>query len=1242
MFVQRTSAGGTRLVTSASDLTAASECEFAFLRRVDAKLGRDVTVPDSADAMRERAARLGDLHEARTLEAYREQLGAGVAGESGGVVEIPRHTSMSEGELARLASLSAEALRGGAELVFQATFFEPSQAHAGDLEVGFVGFADFLRRTRDGAIEVQDTKLARRARVTALLQLAAYAEQLERLGLTVSDTAVLLLGDGSRSEHRLADIAPVFRARRARLHSLLHERVLAVGSDGSRESASPVAWGQADIAACGTCEVCEPEVERTRDPLLIAGLRRLQRDRLIAAGLDTIDEIAGLDLTDLPDVDGVSGQVLARIAAQADAQVETERLKSVQAATAAPAVPAVQIARPEALAAIPAPSPGDLFFDFEGDPLYREPGGSSNARWGIDYLFGMVDTSETFTALWAHDLEAERDALVKFLELVAQRRAQFPEMKIYHYAAYERTHLSSIAARHGVGEAEVDQLLREHVLVDLYPIVKQALIVGSRSYSIKKLEPLYMGDEFRDEDGVTSGGESVAEYARAMALLSSSEPEDRLAGERVLDSIADYNRYDCVSTLRLRDWLRELAQQHGVVPFPEHERNSAQELPELELSEVAAKLAAHAAHAPDERDRRAAALGGSAIDYHQREQKSFWHAHYARLVDPVEEWAETRDVLIVDSARSSVANDWHRPPRARKDRRTLILRGDFAPGSGAKADTQVFLVYAYPAPFTNAGARPGARVTATVRVVEVLDDGVVVDELLSDEQQPHWQLPIAVTPGPPPPPGAQKGAIEEWGQMFGAALDTGYFPSDPVVDVLRRNRPRSSHQSLTDPASPEALEAGGGDEAHRTIGAVIESVKSLTHSALAVQGPPGTGKTYLAARVIKHLVEREGWHIGVVAQSHRVVENVLDAVVSAGLDPRQVGKVPQGGKRPGDTPPPTYTELPKNGHTRFVSELRDLGRGSVTGGTAWDFSNVTRYPRKSLDLLVIDEAGQFSLAPTIAASMAAECLLLLGDPQQLPQVSQGSHPEPVDTSALAWVLGDHETLPADRGYFLAETRRMHPALASVVSELSYEGRLAAHLSTASRVVFDASAAGLHWHPVAHHGNATSSPEEAEKVVELVRRELCGSLAVAREGSEAGAQGTAGAADRSNARPLTQADLIVVAAYNAQVETLHEALSAAGYADVRVGTVDRFQGQEAAIAIVSLAASSAEDVPRGLEFLLMRNRLNVAISRAQWAAHLVSSPRLGDALPHTPEGVAALSGYLRLTERGAAGSETEVA
>lgn len=1188
-LLEGASATTTTVVTSATDLVLAAKCEFAFLRRLDAKLGRDVLIPDVQDEMLARAATLGDEHEARQLSQYIAEYG------SGRVVQIGKPKAHTSAGLIERQNETLEALRSDARVVFQATFFEPEQRvlSTGDA-IGFVGFADFLLRSTD-AWQVEDTKLARRPKPEALMQIAAYAEQLQRLGLAVHEKAVIILGDGARSEHSLHEIAPVFRSRRQRMYELTE---LALGRK------EVTAWGASGVQVCGRCEICEAEVQRTRDTLLIAAIRTWQRDKLLAAGLKTIDDVARLHSAQLysaqldaelgadklPEVAGIQPKVLARLAAQAYVQLASE----------SETAPVWTLVNPEGLAVIPPSSPGDLFFDFEGDPLFNAKNDSGSDVWGLDYLFGMVDERCDFTAFWAHDLAGEKQALLDFLDFVKRRRAEFPDMHIYHYAPYEKTHLKLLAARHGVGEDEVDDLLRDEVLVDLYYAVKNSLLVGSRSYSIKKLEPLYMGDEHRDEGGVTTGADSVVEYARAVELLYSGNSAKQREGQERLAAIAEYNKYDCVSTLKLRDWLQRLATERGVTPAAKKEEREAKP-EEEERSALANELMRRAqsyAEQGMQSERNIYALASSAIDYHRRERKSFWWEHFARLEAPIEEWADTKDVFVVAEgvgfAAVTLVSDWGRPPRARKDQRQIFLPGSFAPGSSVRVGDSVFAIY-----------EGGIARRATLVEYSDLqqDNGVIIKELVGEDGERWREWPIALTPGPPPAPGTQVPAIEEWGKKLLKADPNNGNLRDPVADIIARRPP-----TLRNGAQLKQVSA---DE---TITAVTETVLQLERSALAVQGPPGTGKTYLAARVIKSLVEQHGWRVGVVAQSHRVVENVLDGIVDAGLDPTLVAKALQRGsvaKPGGSGAQQKFTAIDSKSYSTF---LVDNTSGCVIGGTAWTFSNPNQVARDSLDLLVIDEAGQFSLAPTIAASVAAKRLLLLGDPQQLPQVSQGTHPEPVDESALGWLIGEHETLPAELGYFLAETRRMRPELTRVVSALSYENKLRSHESTHELDYTWLCPPGLTWHPTPHTGNTTSSVEEAAETVRIVRDLTQQAL---------------------THHPLTQHDIIVVAPYNAQVDTIATALADAGFAEIRVGTVDKFQGQEALIAIVSLAASSPADVPRGLDFLLMPNRLNVAISRAKWAAHLISSPFLGGSgLPTSLPELRALGAYLGLTESSA--------
>nr|WP_254071619.1 MULTISPECIES: bifunctional RecB family nuclease/DEAD/DEAH box helicase [unclassified Rathayibacter] len=1102
--------------------------------------------------MLQRTARLGDAHEIAYLAELKRT--------HDDVVEFERP---DRADYARAADAAVEAMRAGADVLYQATFYDGT----------FIGFSDFLLRTPDGAYEVYDTKLARHAKIPALLQLAAYAEQMAARGIRVGEKVHLVLGDGTTTSHDLAMIAPVQRVQRARLRAVLEEHLAA---------SEPVAWGDPRVTACGRCGLCAPEVQAHRDPILVAGMRLDQRGKLASAGITTLDALAASEGA----VPGLSAGALETLRAQARLQLATE--------ASADHVPVVEVVDASVLSALPAPDEGDLFFDFEGDPLHAEDG-----LWGLDYLFGMVDRDEVFTAFWAHDLAEERRALVDFLALLRERRARFPRMHVYHYASYERTHLLSLAQRHGTGEEEVDALLRDGVLVDLYPVVRRALRVGSRSYSIKKLEPLYMGEEARDVEGVTNAADSISEYVAARALLepagrgSATAAADRLEGRRRLAEIGEYNAYDCRSTLRLRDWLRSLVPAREEEPLPLVEVDLP--VPREPDPVAVALLAAVEGVEPRERtpDQTALALAGAAIDYHRREAKTFWQEHFDRLRQPLDDWADARDVVVVE--RVEVVRDWSTPARARTLSRELRMLGRLAPGSRLSIGAKPFLVYDSPAPPGAPSPGPGMRgASDRAEILAASDDGerivLLLKEGLRAGEDPHDDVPIALAPAPPPRAAPQPEAIAEWGGQVLDALPA--LLPDPALDVLRR-------------VPPAVVAPVRGDD---VIGAVVETLLGLERATLAVQGPPGTGKTYVGSHVIARLVTEHGWRIGVVGQSHSVVENVLTAVVAKGVDRARVAKVPKAGTSADALAAAAWTPV-KNGAA--LAALAESG-GCVVGGTAWTFANAGSVPRRSLDLLVIDEAGQFSLAPTIASAIAAQRVLLLGDPQQLPQVSQGSHPEPVDESALGWLADGHDVLPPAYGYFLAQTHRMHPALAAAVSELSYEGALSSRAPEERRL--EGVAPGLHAVPVVHAGDTTSSPDEARRVVEIAL-------------STVGRSWT----DEHGERALTAADVIVVAPYNAQGALLREALDAAGLEETLVGTVDLFQGREAVVAIVSLAASSGADVPRGLEFLLLPNRLNVAISRAKWAAFLVHSPALAASPPTSMAALERLSRFLRLLE-----------
>ena len=525
---------------------------------------------------------------------------------------------------------------------------------------------------------------------------------------------------------------------------------------------------------------------------------------------------------------------------------------------------------------------------------------------------------------------------------------------------------------------------------------------------------------------------------------------------------------------------------------------------------------------------------------------------------------------------------------------------------------------------------------------------VLLQERIRVKDEPHRALPSGIGPGDPVSTATIEAALQAdvHGLLFGGAL----MPSDPVpaedsgasneseeapatprtlpsvldaaasltgvesasADLLFRRAPRLK-KSASNAKNTENLprEVDFPGSALPTVDAVHAAVRALDRSYVAVQGPPGAGKTFLASHVIARLVA-EGAKVGVVAQSHAVIENLMLACCARdGFDVSRAVRL----RGKSVTPDAPWSEVSDSELVELIS-----GEGGLLfGGTVWDYVSERRVPAGSLDVLVVDEAGQFSLTNTVAAARAARSVLLLGDPQQLPQVSTGVHPYPVDVSALGWLSDGAAALDPRFGYFLGESWRMDSALCERVSWLSYDGALASAAATAGRALRGV-APGVVSYPVEHAGCSVRSVQEAQAVVDCVR-ELLGREWVSAAGAEP--------------RPLAAEDCIVVAAYNAQVDCVREALIAAGLADssgagVRVGTVDKFQGQEAAVVLVSLA-SSRVDSGRGAGFVLSPNRLNVAVSRGQWQAVLVHSPLVARSVPQDVEEVLALSGFAGLVE-----------
>lgn len=1061
---------------SPSDLTRYLSAPWVFAQQVAVTLGeRDDWQRPQATTM-DVAAELGDAHE-RAYLAKLEQDGRRIA-------RIER----AKGDWTEAVELTRQALADDSiDVIYQ--------AHLVGADGQWRGQADFLERAADGSWEPVDTKLSRSVKPAMVLQLCFYADAVSHLTGTLPAQFHVELGSNERESFRTNDYLLYTRKAQARLADY-------VASEAWRDE---YPWPSDELATAGLDDEAEAIWRRDDHPVQIAGITRRQIQRFADAGITTMAAIAAA--TERPP--GMAAATFERTRRQAELQ---KRAK-----------PDYELLEPQphrGFAVLPRPNRGDIFYDIEGDPLWQKDR-------GLEYLHGLWlrpgGTGEyEFEALWAHDLEQEREAFEQLIDLFTARRAEFPRMHIYHYAPYETSALKRLAQLHGTREEALDDLLRGDVFVDLYQVVRQGLQAGVPSYSIKSMEVFYMEER---EAAVKEGGGSIVEYERFRELEGTPE------GDAILADIGHYNQEDCESTQLLRDWLlqrkSEAIDRWGHV----HEDDSVRESEDFKnASPMSGEQSPQQEHrsnlliarerlnlaATDNGDPESLRLLGELLLFNVREMKSsYWEllSRYAMTLDETIEDSVAIGGLSMDGGGDAGGRRFVFPPQDFKVRVGDSLR-----------DTDMQHV---------AG------------IVTAIDDETNTIEInLSGDAKssppvsvfPHKYLPTEV-------------------------IDTALLA---LADVLVEGRPDF-------PAAQKVLRRElpyFGEELHGSSAAELrEQLDDLDGSYLVAQGPPGTGKTHTAADLIVDQLIK-GNRVGVTAQSHSTIAHLLDKVEETAIER---GHVFAGVKVGGEV-----YEC-ESGMTKHLKSGVPGEDATLVGGTAWCFSKPEL--RQAFDVIVIDEAGQFSLAHALAVATAAKTLVMVGDPNQLPQVTTGSHPFGAGASALEHILGEHRTVPPELGVFLPETWRLWPELCEVVSENFYEGRLRSKpMKRVNRC--GELRSGVHLELVEHEGNRQDSIEEARRVAEL-----CDSLL--------------------NDAELEPDDLMVVTPFNMQADLIEKTLEH----PVPVYTVDRCQGREAEIVIYSLATSGGEKAPRGNNFLFSSNRLNVAISRARYAAFLVCSPEL---------------------------------
>ncbi|MGQ0606940.1 MAG: TM0106 family RecB-like putative nuclease [Chloroflexota bacterium] len=1163
-----------RPVFSATDLVGYLACEHLTALERAALAGlvkRPMRADPELDVIRERGLR----HEARYLS---DLTATGRA-----VVEIARNDDEERGDrIRRQAEETIAAMASGADVIFQATFFDGR----------WLGYADFLLRMESPErpstwgpyhYEVADTKLARHVKAGAVLQICSYVEQLTRIQGVQPEEMRVVLGGSARETAtlRVDDYMAYYRAAKRRFE----ETVL--GTDAASPplpAYPPAATYPEPVDHCDVCRWAELCVKRRRDDdhlSLVAGISGRQRKALVAREIDTVVRLAASPLPFDPPLDGASAASVERVREQARIQVEGRDLPKPIYELLLPR-PGEPIEPERGLGILPEPDDGDLFLDLEGDPYALDD--------GVDYLFGVLDVHGEFTAIWSFDPDApaevtaagEKAGFERLIDLLVERLERFPNMHVYHYAPYEPTALKRLMGRHATREDEVDRLLRGGVLIDLYRAVRQSLRASVESYSIKRLEPLY---DFVRDVPLKDAGSSIVAFEQWLELGEGDRP-----ASTILDDIAAYNRDDVRSTLVLRDWLEalriELADRTDMaVPRPVPVSGEAPvELAAADARvEAVAEILTHGvpADAAERTDEQQAAwLLAQLLSWHRREKKAAFWEFFHRMEMDASDLAMDKGALGPLELVGSIGDAW-KPTEKSRARQTWRYR--FAPQDydiGSRSELYDPSLHQ---------EQPEAKWSAwkvKAELLEIDDAGSTLDLAWPAGVEPRH--PDALVPLDIFQDREQREALlrlGEWVAQHGIDSDG---PWRAARDLLLRRAPRCGQ------ADGEALRPQGESE----LDAACRLGACLDEGALAIQGPPGSGKTYTGARMIARLLA-DGKTVGISANSHKVIGNFLlhieDAAAEAGVAVNAIQKVSEDGQGVDDD---RITVSRDNADVRNGLASGEFNLGA---GTVWLWAS-----DKSddlVDVLFIDEAGQMSLANALAMAGAARSIVLLGDPQQLDQPLQGSHPPGADRSALAHLLGEHDAMPAHLGLFLEHTWRLHPEVTRFTSEAFYEGRLESRDDLVNQRLHGPEpmrGAGLRLLQADHIGADSTSPEEAHQVAAFVRALVeSGSTWTNRHGDE---------------RPLRYEDVLVVAPYNAQVGAIAALLPA----DARVGTVDKFQGQEAPISIYSMTSSSPEDAPRGMDFLYSRNRLNVATSRARCVAVVVAEPALLRVRARTPE------------------------
>ena len=797
---------------------------------------------------------------------------------------------------------------------------------------------------------------------------------------------------------------------------------------------------------------------------------------------------------------------------------------------------------------LPKPDDGDVFFDIEGFPRMDRP---------FEYLHGLYYKDKgklKFRDLWAknYDKESEKNIFIELINFFEKRFEEYPNAHIYHYAPYEKRAIRELATVYSSefpkGDIVNDNLLRKEKYVDLFAIAKQSIRTSERDMSLKSIEKFY---EFKRKADIVKADDSVAKYDNWITTKNEKYKQD----------IIDYNEEDCVSTYYLREFLVKnkpetidwFVKSEEIKKEPSKYRRKIPNA--LSREEVEVDLNNRLEKKKNKNNKNLVDQLKNFIGFHWKSIKP----EYWDVFDKAE-----KTHLELEDDTECIAN--------------CVLISD------KPKVTDEGIIYSYRFNDQNYKLKKGKaafdvhqkKSTGSIHSIEEEFPDKNLVKIIISKKSKVKEMPNLLTLGNGKPPG-----VHQHDQALNKFLED-YIKNDgknykSIMDILERSGP-----DIKDTKKNSNLI----DEQKDLIPQSVEIVKNLNNSYLTIQGPPGTGKTYSSASIIIELM-KIGKKVGVTSNSHEAIKNLLIAIEEQATKQNfkfnGVRKTTRQNKREW-----------KFIQDKFEGKELNFDEYSLYAGTSWFF--VDPRMNKTLDYLFIDEAGQVALGTTIANATCAKNLVLIGDQMQLSQPMRAKHEGYARMSSLDFVLEDNDTIPADKGVFLNVTRRLNKKICNYISSSFYDSRLTSDSITETRSVNlkldPIKDEGLFYVPIEHTGCSQRSDEEADLIEKTYNKIINKEFKV---GDTTG--------------KISAKDIMVVTPYNAQANNIRERLKKKFKEDVRVGTIDLFQGQEAKVVLISMTTSDVESLPRHKDFFFSRNRLNVAISRAECVAIIIFNENL---------------------------------